>query len=401
MKNSINLLDACNREKTWFVNLLRRLVRIETPPHDSRAHHRFFSVLEKELSKIGYATLRYPGVKSGGQLLARPPGKSAGGYQLMLGHADTVWPKKTLEKMPFDRNGNVITGPGIYDMKAGIAMMVTALKLIRQMGLTPGMQPVIFINSDEETGSRDSREKILRIARAVKRVYVFEPSLDPDGKLKTKRKGVGHFNISVRGVSSHAGIEPEKGRSAILELSHLIQKLFDLNDPGQGVSVNVGTIDGGISTNVVAAESTASVDVRVLTKKDAERVESEIKSIKPTTRDVTLEITGGFKRPPLVQNKRNRELWNAAEQMASELGMELNQGISGGGSDGSYTSIHTATLDGLGAVGDGAHSPTEKIFLEETVQRIALNIQLLLLPDISENSQASYSAGKTRMGTRA
>lgn len=401
MKNAAELLDACNREKIWFANLLRRFVRIETPPDDIRAHQKFFSVLEHELSKVGYTTLRYPGVKSGGQLLARLPEKPAGGYQLLLGHADTVWPKKTLEKMPFDRNGNVITGPGIYDMKAGIAMMVAALKIIRQMGLKPSLQPVIFINSDEETGSRESREKILRLARAVKRAYVYEPSLDPDGKLKTRRKGVGHFDISVRGVSSHAGIEPEKGRSAILELSHVIQKLFELNDAGQGVSVNVGTIDGGINTNVVAAESTASVDVRVLTKKDAERIESEIKSIKPTTRDVTLEITGGFKRPPLVQNKRNRELWNAAEQLALELGMELNQGISGGGSDGSYTSIHTATLDGLGAVGDGAHSPTEKIFLEETVQRIALNIQLLLLPDISENSQSSYSAGKTRMGTRA
>jgi glutamate carboxypeptidase len=213
---------------------------------------------------------------------------------------------------------------------------------------------------------------------------VLEPSLDPDGKLKTRRKGVGHFEVKITGTSSHAGIEPEKGRSAIVELSYIIQKLHELNDPENGISVNVGKIDGGISTNVVAPESSASVDVRVLTKKDAERVEQRIKEIETTTKDVSLDITGGFGRPPLVVNKRNRVLWNAASHIGSELGIELKEGTSGGGSDGSYTSEYAATLDGLGAVGDGAHSPTERIFLKETLQRTAILVNLLLLPSLSD-----------------
>jgi len=261
---------------------------------------------------------------------------------------------------------------------------VFALQLIDKQGLKPELAPVIFINSDEETGSTDSVSRIKNLAKVMNRVYVLEPSLDPDGKLKTRRKGVGHFKVNIEGTSSHAGIEPEKGRSAIVELSYIIQKLYALNDPENGISINVGKIEGGISTNVVAPQSSASVDVRVLTKKDAEEIDREIKKIKPTTPDVKVEITGGFNRPPLVQNKRNRAIWNAAVHIGGELGIELSQGISGGGSDGSYTSLFTATLDGLGAVGDGAHSPTERIFLEQTLQRIAVLVNLLLLPPISE-----------------
>jgi glutamate carboxypeptidase len=382
-----DLLTICQKEKNNFLKLLKRLVETETPPADPKRHRKLFSILEKELNRIGYRSALYPGVKSGGQLLARNGDIKSDGYQLMLGHVDTVWPLRTLEKMPFSKGQedvNILTGPGIYDMKAGVAMMITALKIMKKKKLVPKLQPVIYLNSDEETGSRESKRDILRLAKVVKRVFVLEPSLDPDGKLKTRRKGVGHYDIKIKGVSSHAGIEPEKGKSAILELSYLIQKLHELNDPEHGITVNVGKIDGGISTNVIAPESSASVDVRVMTKADAERVNEKIYSLKATTPGVTLEVDGGFERPPLVQNKRNRTLWIAAESFASLMNMELKQGISGGGSDGSYTSLHTATLDGLGAVGDGAHSPTEKIFLRETLQRTALLIHLLMLPDISD-----------------
>ena len=379
-----NLIKECNYQQASFLKLVKRLVEIETPPANQKSHHKLFNILQKELRALGYQTSHYPGNKSGGTLLAKPIFESAKCYQMMLGHADTVWPKGTIQKMPYKQEGNVLTGPGIYDMKAGIAMMISALKIIRNIGLEPSIHPIILINSDEETGSKDSKEIIERLAKISSRVYVLEPSLDLDGKLKTRRKGVGHYDIILKGVSSHAGIEPDKGRSAIVELSYLIQKLHRLNDPEQGVSVNVGMIDGGISTNVVAPESSASVDVRVLTKKDAERLDREIRSIQPTTPGVTLEIEGGFKRPPLVRNKRNRDLWNAASEIATDLDFELKEGISGGGSDGSYTSVITATLDGLGAVGDGAHSPTEKVLLDETLQRIALLVRLLLLPDLSE-----------------
>lgn len=380
----VNVVDECLHREKAFLNLIRKLVTTETPPANSQSHKKLFAILEKELQLLDYKTWQLPGIKSGGQIYARPSHKNGRSYQLLLGHADTVWPKGTLKKMPFNRDGNVLTGPGIYDMKAGIVMIILALKILEDLNLKPKVVPVLFINSDEETGSHDSVFRIKNLARVMNRVYVLEPSLDPDGKLKTRRKGVGHFDVKIKGVSSHAGIEPEKGRSAIVELSYLIQKLHSLNDPENGISVNVGKIDGGINTNVVAADSSASVDVRVLTKKDAKRIDEEIKSIKPSTKDVHLEITGGFKRPPLVQNKRNRALWIAARSIGKELGLELTEGTSGGGSDGSYTSRFSATLDGLGAVGDGAHSPTEKIFLRETLQRIALLINLIMLPEISE-----------------
>ncbi len=375
-----DILNECMSLEKDFLKLLRKLVVIETPPADARSHQKLFSVLGKEFEVLDYKTQLFPGSASGGQLYARPVIEKNATFQLLLGHADTVWPKGTLDKMPYERDDNVLTGPGIYDMKAGIVMMIMALRIIKQNRLVPKVSPVIFINSDEETGSRDSEYRIKNLARVMNRVYVLEPSLDPDGKLKTRRKGVGHFDVKIKGVSSHAGIEPEKGRSAIVELSYLIQKLHALNDPENGISVNVGKIGGGISTNVVAPESTASVDVRVLTKKDADMLYREITSIEASTPGVELEITGGFKRPPLVQNQRNRALWKAATSIGDELGIELTEGISGGGSDGSFTSEYTATLDGLGAVGDGAHSPTEKVFLKETLVRIALLVNLLLLP---------------------
>jgi glutamate carboxypeptidase len=377
----VNVMDECGALEKKFISLLGQLVKNETPPAKPGSHKKLFSILENELQLLDYDTEILPGKKSGGQLYARPSKRNGGCYQMLLGHVDTVWPEGTLKKMPFQRDDNVLTGPGIYDMKAGIVMMILALRLIRDLGLKPDVAPVLFINSDEETGSRDSAERIKNMARAMTRVYVLEPSLDPDGKLKTRRKGVGHFEVKIQGVSSHAGIEPEKGRSAIVELSYLIQNLNALNEPEKGISVNVGKIDGGISTNVVAPESSASVDVRALTNKDAERIERAIKSIEPSTPGVKLEISGGFKRPPLVQNKRNRDLWQAALYIGNELGIDLTEGTSGGGSDGSYTSLYTATLDGLGAVGDGAHSPTEMVLLEETLRRIALLVNLLLLPD--------------------
>lgn len=380
----VNVFDECMSLEKDYLKLLRKLVVTETPPGNSKSHQKLFSILENELKLLDFESKLLSGTASGGQLYARSFNENTGPYQLLLGHADTVWPKGTLDKMPYNRDDNILTGPGIYDMKAGIVMMIMALRIIKEKRLRPDVVPVLFINSDEETGSRDSVYRIKNLARSMSRVFVLEPSLDPDGKLKTRRKGVGHFDVKIKGVSSHAGIEPEKGRSAIVELSYLIQKLHALNDPENGISVNVGKIGGGISTNVVAPESSASVDVRVLTKKDADRIARAIQSIEATTPGVELEITGGFNRPPLVQNERNRTLWTAAQQIGSELGLELSQGISGGGSDGSYTSLYTATLDGLGAVGDGAHSPTERVFLKETLERIALLVNLLMMPEIKE-----------------
>ena len=388
MENAIHHIKKIEIDsglRDYFLNILQKLVETETPPANTASHKALFSIVLKELEQIGFEASLYNGIKSGGQLFARPKVRKSGCYQLLLGHVDTVWPADTIDKMPFNIEGNTLTGPGVYDMKAGVAMMLTALKIIQEYTeLNPAVTPVLFLNSDEESGSRESDSRIKLLARAMNRVLVLEPSLDPDGKIKTRRKGVGHFDVTIKGVSSHAGIEPEKGKSAILELSYLIQKLHNLNDPENGVSVNVGTIDGGISTNVVAPESRASVDVRVKTKADAKRLTDEITSIQSDTEGVTLEIQGGFRRPPLVKNKRNRTLWKAAQEIGEQLGLNLTEGTSGGGSDGSYTSLYTATLDGLGAVGDGAHSPTERVFLKETLERIPLIVHLLLQPPLQK-----------------
>ena len=214
----------------------------------------------------------------------------------------------------------------------------------------------------------------------MNRVFVLEPSLGPDGRLKTTRKGIGRFTVKVKGKAAHAGLDPERGASAILELSHVVQALFALNDPENGITVNVGTIEGGLRPNVVAPESKAVVDVRVETQKDAEFIESRIHGLEPSVPGTVLEVDGRIGRPALEPTPRNRELWHLAEGLSGELGLDLQEGLAGGGSDGNTTSLYTATLDGLGPVGDGAHAPHEFLYVEETLERTALLTLLLLAP---------------------
>ncbi len=300
--------------------------------------------------------------------------------QLLLGHYDTVWPTGTLETMPFERQGDTIRGPGVFDMKGGLVMMILALRGLRAVGVTPEVTPVVFANSDEEIGSRDSRRYIEALARRVIRAFVLEPSLGEAGRLKTTRKGIARFTITVTGQAAHAGLDPGKGASAILELSHVIQRLFELNDPERGVTVNVGTIDGGLRPNVVAPESRAVVDVRVAGAEDARRVEAAIRGLETRTPGTAVRIEGGFGRPPLEPTPRNRRLWERARRLGESLGLELEQAAVGGGSDGNTTSLYTATLDGLGPVGGGAHAPDEHLRLQPTLSRAALLALLLADP---------------------
>jgi len=201
--------------------------------------------------------------------------------------------------------------------------------------------------------------------------------------LKTARKGVGRYTVAVKGKAAHAGLDPEGGASAILELSHVIQALFALNDPERGITVNVGTIDGGLRPNVIAPESRAVVDVRVATQTDAEWVDQEIKSLEPTAAGTSLEIEGSIGRPALEATPRNQALWMQARQLGRDIGLELSEAMAGGGSDGNTTSLHTATLDGLGPVGDGAHARHEHLDLDRTIERAALLTLLLLEPTLS------------------
>jgi glutamate carboxypeptidase len=284
--------------------------------------------------------------------------------------------------MPLRIEEGVMRGPGAYDMKAGLVQMLYALRALRELQLEPAVTPVVFINSDEEIGSFESTPHIRRLAQTVERVFVLEPSLGLSGKLKTARKGVGQFRIVVKGKAAHAGLNPEAGASAILELSYIIQKLFALNDLDKGITVNVGVIDGGLRPNVIAPESRATADVRVRTHEDAQWIEERIHTLQPESPGITLEIEGRIHRLPMERTARNAALWETAQHLAQDLPLnsDLEEGLAGGASDGNTTSLYTATLDGLGGVGDGAHAQHEFVALDKMVERGALLALLLMVP---------------------
>jgi glutamate carboxypeptidase len=300
--------------------------------------------------------------------------------QLLVGHCDTVWPVGTVREMPVRVEGETLRGPGVFDMKGGLVQMLFALRAVNDLGLRPPADSVVVINSDEEIGSPDSSPLIGRLARRAVRAFILEPAFGRSGKLKTARKASGGFTITVKGRAAHAGVNPEEGASAILEMSYQIQRLFALNDAGRGITVNVGTIDGGLRSNVVAAEVRASVDVRVRTRQDAAQVEAAIRGLRPVNPQTTIKIEGGINQLPMEPLPRNQALWRLAQDLGRRLGLELDQAAVGGASDGNTTSQYTATLDGLGAVGDGAHAAHELVLLPHMVARCALLVLLLLAP---------------------
>ena len=368
-----------------MVGLLDRMTKAESPSDVPDAQIDIREIIAGEFERLGYLVRRIPGRSSGGMLHARPAGaRNGASAQLILGHYDTVWPLGTLEEMPFEQEGDTVRGPGVYDMKGGVAQSLLAIEALQHFNMEPEVIPHIFLNSDEEIGSRESRRYIESLAPNMNRVFVLEPSLGPEGLLKTARKGIGRFTVTVKGEAAHAGLDPGAGASAILELSHVIQTLFSLNDLDKGVTVNVGTIDGGLRPNVVAPESQAVVDVRVATQQDADLVEAAIFGLEPEIEGTSLHIEGGFGRPAMERTPANRRLWHLACEFAGELGIELGEGLAGGGSDGNFTSRHTATLDGMGAVGDGAHARHEHLLLGPTLERAALLALLLMAPPLEQ-----------------
>lgn len=361
--------------------LLKDLVRMESPSREPGTQKNILARLESELQKLDFLTFVMPGRKTGGYLYARPTEKGKGKpVQLLLGHCDTVWKTQTLMEMPLLEKEGKIKGPGIYDMKAGLTQMIFALRAIREMELEMTLNPVVLVNSDEEIGSIESTSAIRKLAKIANRAYVMEPPLGPDGNLKTARKGLGRFTVTVHGVAAHAGLDPGKGVNAIVELSHQVQQLYAMNDFERGITVNVGMIEGGISANVVAPESRAVIDVRVENMEDGDWITNKILGLKPSVPDIQLEIDGGIGRPPMERNERNQELWKLAHAKGLALGMDLSEGLAGGGSDGNTTSMYTATLDGLGTPGDGAHARHEFIYSDQLAMRTAL-LSLLLLAE--------------------
>ncbi|MDH3652502.1 MAG: M20 family metallopeptidase [Saprospiraceae bacterium] len=373
------ILRHLQHEKKKMEEYLHALVMEESPSRDPLAQDSVFQILEDQFTELDFHTIRMPGRNTGGYLYASDNNRiREQPLQLLLGHCDTVWPKGTLEKMPLDQNDNQLRGPGVYDMKAGLTQIIFALKTLETLDLKPDLSPVVLINSDEEIGSKESTCTIKRLAKISQRAYVLEPPLGLDGKLKTARKGLGRFTLTVRGLAAHAGLDPNKGANAIVELSHQIQQLFKMNDPAKGVSVNVGMIAGGVSPNVVAPESSAVIDVRVLNQVDGDRLTEQILKLKPSLPGTELKIEGGIGRPPMLRTTRNQALWHKSKSTGHLLGIQLEEGTAGGGSDGNTTSQYTATLDGLGTTGDGAHAPHEFIFLDKLIERTALLTLLII-----------------------
>jgi glutamate carboxypeptidase len=364
--------------------VLEALVRAESPTEVPEAQADVQNALSRLLRTLGYTVERVPGgTESGGHLYARPRSRPrTRPVQLLVGHCDTVWPLGTLDEMPFKVDGNEVRGPGVFDMKAGLVQMLFAIAAVHRCGIDLDVTPIVFINSDEENGSPTSRRPLKRLARCANRAFVLEPALGLSGKLKTARKGGGRFIIHIKGKSAHAGLDPESGSSAILELSHVVQQLHALNDPDAGISVNVGTIDGGTQPNVVADAGRAEVDVRVNTEEQAREVESAIRSLDSTTSGTTLSIEGGFGRMPMEPTPAARRLWTWAQTAAEALGIALEEGRSGGVSDANTISQYTPTLDGLGAVGDGAHARHEFCYVDRMIERSALLALLLAHPPL-------------------
>jgi glutamate carboxypeptidase len=380
-----DILSALKAERDAMVGFLEKLTRAESPSSQPTSQLVVRGLIRDQLEELAFKTICVPGKRSGGQLYARPRMRRRNQpTQLLVGHYDTVWPLGTLSDMPFECDGRYVRGPGVFDMKGGLVQLVFALKVIRALDLEMQVRPVVLLNSDEEIGSRESTRYIRALACLADRALILEPSLGPEGALKTARKGVGRYTVTVKGKAAHAGLDPERGVSAILELSYVIQQLFALNDPQRGVTVNVGTIDGGLRPNVVAPQSRAVVDVRIATQADARRIDAAIKGLKPSAPGIELLIEGAIGRPALEPTPRNRSLWQLAQSLSQELGISVSEGLAGGGSDGNTTSLYTATLDGLGPVGDGAHAHHEHLDLDRSIERAALLALLLLAPPLTD-----------------
>lgn len=362
---------------------IKELARMESPSSDRRAQQRILKWMEERFRACGMFTIRVPGWKTGGYLYARPPRRASNEpIQLLLGHCDTVWPLNTLNQMPLAEADDRLMGPGVYDMKAGITQIFFALQCLSEIGVEPEVLPVALINSDEEIGSRESTGAIGRLARITNRAFVLEPPLGPEGKLKTARKGLGRFTLTVYGKAAHAGLDPEKGANAIVEMARLVQELYALNDFEKGTTVNVGLIEGGISPNTIAPTSRVVVDVRAPTADEGNRVEEAIRLLNSNTPHVRLEIEGRFGRPPMEPTPRNQRLWTLAAKTGRKLGIDLQQASAGGGSDANTTSQFTATLDGLGTPGDGAHASHEYIRTDLLAERTSLLTLLLMMPPL-------------------
>jgi glutamate carboxypeptidase len=356
----------------------RCYVEHETPSRHVAGLTALAEQIEGELADIGAAIERHDAPGAGRNLVAQLPGQEAGERPLLLlAHIDTVHPLGTLSARPFQLSDGRASGPGVYDMKTGVALLVEALHLLKERARAPRRPVTFLITCDEEIGSRSARPLIERCARAAAAVLVPEPCL-PDGGVKTRRKGVATYELRTTGRAGHAGLDPGTTVSAIAELLDQAQAALALADHELGTTVNIGMIRGGTATNVVADEACASVDVRLALPAEAVRVHDALLSLAPRRAGAGVHVTHAENRPPLVRTPEVAALYEQARIVAAALGTELSEGASGGGSDGSIAaSFGTPTLDGLGARGGGAHAHDEHVVVDDLPFRLAFLMRLL------------------------
>jgi glutamate carboxypeptidase len=349
---------------------LRELVEVESPSDDKAAVDRAMALAADWVQSLG-ATVKRHKQKSFGDVLELRFGlaKSKRPRILLLGHLDTVWPLGTLAKMPWREAGGKIYGPGVLDMKSGVVMALEAIAALQTLKLD---RPVtLLLNSEEEIGSPISRPITEKIAKQCAAVFVLEPAQVL--AYKTARKGIGNYKLHVTGVASHSGVDFDRGRSAVLEMSRLIQTVSAFTDSTRGLTVNVGTVHGGTQSNVVAAECSATVDVRIVKAADGARIDKLFRALRVTDKACKLTVTGGINRPPMERKPGTVALYKQARKLAAEMGFTLDEAATGGGSDGNFTAaIGVPTLDGMGSVGAGAHAAHEHIERAHILERTAL-----------------------------
>jgi glutamate carboxypeptidase len=377
------LLEHLQARQADMVAALAEIVAYESPSRDKAALDDLARWLAARFGTIGAEVAVIENPRGGDHVRVRygevrdPESGCRPG--LVLCHFDTVWPRDTAVARPFRLEAGRAYGPGVYDMKSSLVIVESALRALRALGLRPPRPVRVLLTSDEEIGSLTSRDLIETEARASDYVLVMEPPL-PDGRLKTARKGVGHFHVEIEGRAAHAGVEPEKGVSAVLELAHQILSIHGLANPAAGTTINVGVVQGGTTSNVVPAYAHAHIDVRVTTLDEAQRVEAALHALRPRLAGANIVLSGHFDRPPMERGPGIVELFGRAREIAREqTGLELEQGSTGGASDGNLTAaLGVPTLDGLGALGAGAHAIDEHVLIESLPVRAALLACLLL-----------------------
>ncbi len=358
-----------------IVALIQEFVECESPSDHPPSINRFVELLSEsvhDIAKIkkfdgGHARVEFilPGAKKQGQILA-------------LGHSDTVWTLGTLRTMPFLNQKGRLWGPGVLDMKAGLAFFIFAMRALREMNVPVARKVVMQVNADEEVGSDSSRALTEDAARSSLAVLVLEPGTGLEGKLKTARKGVGDYTLTVRGKASHAGVDFANGANAIVEMARQLERIAGFTQLDRGVTVSPGVIQGGTRSNVVPAECRAEIDIRAPRDRDRVYLEKKFATLKPFDKRCVVELTGGLNRPPMERSPGVVKLYKTAEKLASELGVTLQESSTGGGSDGNFTAaLGIPTLDGLGAVGEGAHASNESILINRIADRTALLAKLV------------------------